>query len=206
MNLERDFNEKSTIKNYIITAKGVEILARFISALNGENVSAWSLTGPYGMGKSAFANFLIALTGSSKNPETKLALQKLYDADNTLHTDLVKSLSNLTNRKGLLRIPITASYEPINKTLLLGLYHALNNRADHSNNTNKLIKLKSHLKKLCVRDNLDSKTVLETFITARDNCGVPILLVVDEFGKNLEYMAHHPHKGDIFAMQLLAET
>ncbi len=33
----------------------------------------------------------------------------------------------------------------------------------------------------------------------------PVFLVVDEFGKNLKFQAHHAQRGDIFALQSLAE-
>jgi len=49
VNLERDRGYEMTLKSYQITGKGIEILRRFFSALNGERISAWSLTGPYGI-------------------------------------------------------------------------------------------------------------------------------------------------------------
>lgn len=61
VNLERDRGDQATLRQYHLTGKGLEILNRFVSALDGERVSAWSLIGPYGMGKSSFANFLLAL-------------------------------------------------------------------------------------------------------------------------------------------------
>ena len=77
INLERDSGAASTLKEYQVTGKSLEVLARFVSALRGENVSAWSLTGPYGMGKSAFGNFLLSLTRVKDAPEAKLARKKL---------------------------------------------------------------------------------------------------------------------------------
>ncbi len=73
INIERDMGNETTIKQYIVTDKGLEIITRFHAALAGEKVSAWSLTGPYGMGKSAFVNFFISLYGYPNALSTKTA-------------------------------------------------------------------------------------------------------------------------------------
>lgn len=46
INLERDRENTDVITNYRITAKTREALGRFVDSLQGERVSAWSLTGP----------------------------------------------------------------------------------------------------------------------------------------------------------------
>ena len=53
VNIERDMGDESTLNQYILTGKGLEIISRLVAGLNGEKISAWSLTGPYGMGKSS---------------------------------------------------------------------------------------------------------------------------------------------------------
>ena len=126
VNLERDRGDIATLRQYHLTGKGLAILSRFVSALDGGRVSAWSLIGPYGMGKSSFANYLLALCGPASGQEAKTALQMLEEKD----IDLARTLSILLNKhsareKGLFRVAATASFESINRTLASGLRRTL---------------------------------------------------------------------------------
>jgi hypothetical protein len=111
VNLERDKGNQATLRHYHLTGKGLEILSRLASALNGERVSAWSLTGPYGMGKSSFANFLMALCGPANEEETRIARQILEEKDNSLGTNLFQLLSR--HSWGGLRKRIAEYVKPI---------------------------------------------------------------------------------------------
>ena len=58
VHLERDFYTENALDGYVLTATARETLSRVVSTLENETASkAWSLTGPYGSGKSAFALF-----------------------------------------------------------------------------------------------------------------------------------------------------
>ena len=124
VNLERDAGSIDIVKDYQITDKTRAILGRFADALFGEKISAWSLTGPYGMGKSSFINYLLALTS---NPNTNLAnnaWQKLKESDPDLFEKLLAGINNVDGQ-GFLQIPVTASYEPVNSSVLRGINNAL---------------------------------------------------------------------------------
>ena len=55
VHLERDFYTENGLDGYIVTVKARETLTRLMTAReNGATSKAWSLTGPYGSGKSAF--------------------------------------------------------------------------------------------------------------------------------------------------------
>src|SRR5208283_2038093 len=56
VSLVRDAIRSDALDGYILTPTGRAILRRLADALRGEtSTRAWSLTGPYGSGKSAFA-------------------------------------------------------------------------------------------------------------------------------------------------------
>ena len=58
VHLERDFYTENALDGYVLTVTARETLRRVIAALDNESTSkAWTLTGPYGSGKSAFALF-----------------------------------------------------------------------------------------------------------------------------------------------------
>lgn len=198
INLERDAGSIDIVKDYQITDKCREILDRFGDALLGEKVSAWSLTGPYGMGKSSFINYLLALTST---PNTDLAInawQNLKKADADLYEKLLEGI-NTIDGQGFWQIPVTASYEAVNSSVSRGIKNALKT-ADIPPKSKLYKKIKNGL-----NEAVDSQTLLEAIKDAISLINKPVIIVIDEFGKNLDFMSHHPHKGDIFLLQQLAE-
>ncbi len=198
--LERDKSATSFIRDYQLTAKAIEALGRFADALGGEKVSAWSLTGPYGMGKSSFAAYLMALTGPADDLLTVMAMNKLEDSSPQLHATISNAMAKVVHYAGFFRISITAAYEPINNTLAQGLREAL--MSTRLDNGDQCIE---RLNGLMNSDCIDPRELLAVFEDVRNLADCPMIVVVDEFGKCLDYMSHHPDEGDIFIVQQLAE-
>ena len=199
VNLERDAGSINIVKDYQITDKTREVLSRFGDALLGEKISAWSLTGPYGMGKSSFINYLLALTSA---PNTDLAInawQNFKEADTHLYEKLFEGI-NTVDGQGFLQIPVTASYEPVNSSVLRGIKNALKTADLPKKN-----KLQSKLKRIGLTEAIDSQVLLEIIKEIMSLMNKPVIIVIDEFGKNLDFMSHYQHKGDIFLLQQLAE-
>ena len=74
VHLERDFYAEHSLDGYVVTVTARETLRRLISALENHSASkAWSITGPYGSGKSAFALFAAKLPGDPESPATQEA-------------------------------------------------------------------------------------------------------------------------------------
>ncbi len=115
VNIERDMSNANTLCQYILTAKGLEIISRLVSGLNGEKVSAWSLTGPYGMGKSSFSNYLLSLCGPTKNKNTKLAREMLVQENKALFEkfEIVLKKRRIKSKE-FFRVPVTSAFQPIN--------------------------------------------------------------------------------------------
>ncbi len=200
INLERDHDNIDLTNQYQVTSRTLDILNRFVNALEGEKISAWSLTGPYGMGKSAFANYLLAVTGPSGKYTTENALKKLLSTDSQLYKRLSNSIKDKVGKTGFFQVPVTAAYEPVNNTLARGLKNAL--RVSGLSNGHELAnQLQAHVNQRVV----DSHKLLSVFKDVQKLVDKPILIVIDEFGKNLDYLSHHHGKGDIFIMQQLAE-
>lgn len=208
VNLERDMGSEPTLQHYHLTGKGLEILNRLISGLNGERVSAWSLTGPYGMGKSSFVNFLMALCGPEADEQTKMARRMLREKNRHLAGELHYALiKHFSNKGGLFRVAVTSSFEAINSTLAHGLRRALMAAQRHSKEPRRgMADLIVKVEELCAQPTPETTRLMEMFRGVRKVFGTPIALVIDEFGKNLEYMARFPAQGDLFILQALAET
>src|ERR1035438_595237 len=68
INIERDSRSVAALDGYIVTATARRTLGRISAALGNElGQRAWTITGSYGSGKSAFALFLANLLGFPGN-------------------------------------------------------------------------------------------------------------------------------------------
>ena len=86
VHLERDFYTENTLDGYVLTVTAREMLSRVVSTLENETTSkAWSITGPYGSGKSAFALFAAKLLGDPNTSTTQQALDLLKRGDVSLY-------------------------------------------------------------------------------------------------------------------------
>ena len=93
VHLERDFYTKERVLDgYILTVTAREMLSRVISTLeNGATSKAWSITGPYGSGKSAFALYAAKLLGDPNVSTTQQALDLLKDGDDSLYERFIST-------------------------------------------------------------------------------------------------------------------
>ena len=67
VNLERDIGDESAVTGYVLTPVGIDFLKRVQRAVAGApGPRAWSITGPYGTGKSAFVLFLANLLSGTR--------------------------------------------------------------------------------------------------------------------------------------------
>lgn len=78
VNLERDFYGQAALDGFILTTTGRTALHRFAESLNNAvAVRAWTLTGPFGSGKSAFALFLAKVLGFESSADVRTARELL---------------------------------------------------------------------------------------------------------------------------------
>ena len=210
VHLERDFYTENALEGYIVTVKVRETLTRLIAAQeNGATSKAWSLTGPYGSGKSAFALFAAKLFGNPKASTTQHALELLKHSDVTLY-ECFQSINGNKVKDSIGFCPVLISGEraPITRSLLQGLEHGLKTfgiTSQHSlqKDIQKLLKTEANGNLLQASE----ITKLFEFATRsiKQQGGHGLLLVIDELGKFLEYATEHPAQGDVFVLQTLAE-
>src|SRR5437667_200174 len=86
INLERDWSSDFALTGYVMTATVRDVLGRICSSLQEQQVlRAWTLTGPYGSGKSSFALFLANLLGPTNRSGALKARNILKEQDPGLH-------------------------------------------------------------------------------------------------------------------------
>ncbi|MEV0712732.1 hypothetical protein [Nocardia aurea] len=200
-NLERDVYGDDLLPPLYIGARIQDALDRLVGALEDPaRTRAWSLTGPYGTGKSTLALLMSALLAAD-SPRRR-------DADNTVaeyNPDLTTRLTVARQQAspgGFLIAVATARREPLAATLRQALTHAVNLRwpngkppKDVATAVNALTKAGSG----------SAELLAATAALCRHS---PVLLIIDEFGKTLEYLATSESDrsiDDLFLLQELAE-
>ena len=211
VHLERDFYTENALEGYIVTVKARETLTRLISAQENEATSkAWSLTGPYGSGKSAFALFAAKLFGDPEAPTTQQALQLLKRGDTSLYEQFISANGNgKKTSSGFCPVLISGERAPITLALLRGLEHGITAFNGMSPRSSLRRKIKNLSKAAEHGDVPSASEITELFESATHyvakHGGSGLLLVIDELGKFLEYAAQSPAQGDVFVLQTLAE-
>ena len=74
--LERDCTGDG-LKGYIPTPRGLELVSQLLDTLGSNDYKAFSITGPYGSGKSSFAVFLSALFEAQISDAHQAAMELL---------------------------------------------------------------------------------------------------------------------------------
>lgn len=198
-NVERDAAASVEESGYVPTGRAVEVLSRIAAALDhGQRGRAWSLTGPYGAGKSSFALFLHALLGHEADPTRQAAQAALARTDSPLADAWTAGRARTgAGPEGFVRCCVTAQREPVTATVLRALQVGAAARWQE-----KLPKAVRHALRQADRDRTP-RSLLVAFDALADEA--PVLLLIDEFGKNLEHLAEEPDGADLFVLQELAE-
>ena len=208
VHLERDFYTENALDGYILTVTAREMLSRVASTLENEITSkAWSLTGPYGSGKSAFALFAAKLLGNPYAPTTEQALGLLKRGDALLYERFISTNGHRQSLSGFCPVLISGERAPLSIALLRGLEHGLKNFGISSSTSfqRKIRKLLNTEANGTPRASEITALFESATHVIKKNGGQGLLLVIDELGKFLEYAAQHPTEGDVFVLQTLAE-
>ena len=180
------------------------------AALTGQAGGAWSLTGPYGSGKSSLA----LLLGAAFGPATRLrhtALDLIAEASPAA-ADAIRDAHrrHRTGRTGFHRGLVTADREPVARTLLRALHAAALGRWGRIPPAREFPA--SRLLRETLR-NADAPDLWRSILPASAIVEIaralaehtPLLLIVDEFGKSLEAIRDGGNT-DPYVLQQLAEA
>ena len=208
VSLERDLLVADSILGYVPTRKAVEVLERFLEA-NAKNhaARAWTLTGVYGTGKSAFAHFLSALCAPSKEKIKKNALEII--SQNPLFTDDTKKGIYQLPKEGFVRAVATSQAEPLTNTVLKALERGL--LLFWENRRGVKPKVLKDIHSLLYNFNSkkgkipESGAVVDCIKEVSRVTEAGVLIILDELGKNLEYASQNLNHNDLYLLQQIAE-
>lgn len=210
-NLERDADRPEPLDGYIITARALEVVERVATAAaTGPSGGAWSLTGPYGSGKSSLALLLDAALGPA-TPTRELAWRLIDETSPTVGESIRQAHHrHRTTDSGFHRGLITANREPLGHTVLRALNAAVLRRYG------KLPPASRFRAAQTLRGALEDVATNDPRRTGPSAAAIadiarclaedaPLLLIIDEFGKNLEAI-RGSNDADPYLLQQLAEA
>ena len=204
VNLERDFYSDEALHGYIVTPCAATTFQRIAAGVKQPSARAFTITGPYGTGKSAFALCLsrvLAATERGDNPSRR----RICDAVPNLAEQLFEE-----HGAGYWPILVTGARASAGRTLVEGLIAGLERSPFPAAREVQQALEQSHGTILSA-EHPSAREVTSLFAEASrvacrlsDDCR-GLLLIVDELGKLLEYAATNPAHGDMQVLQELAE-
>lgn len=214
ISLERDAQTPGAIDGYIVTVTAQEFLNRLAQSLTAPaGHRAWTLTGPYGSGKSAFALYLANLFAPASAEGNKLARMILKHQQPETYQLLFGGGSKArVTKEGFCPILISGAPEALIGALLRACCRDL--RPFYATSGRPLAALKElenyrdAFQKGAPVSPTNVVDALTRVIQHMQESGRArgVLLVIDELGKFLEYGARDPENGDIYVLQQLAEA
>lgn len=208
INIERDLERSEALAGYIITERSLDALRRILAGFsNPEANRAWTLTGVYGTGKSSFAQFLISACADRENPMRQQALeivQSTLESDSREYVALTENIP----KQGFFRAVVTAQREPLSHTIVRALHRGAEVfwRDTAQSKKPKVARVLVDLHaEIAAGKSIKSRAIPSLVQEVAEAAKTPVLLVVDELGKNLEFVAQNQGKEDLYLLQQLAE-
>lgn len=210
INIERD-SGTNAVDGYLPVGRALEAISRLAGALDRSDVEvAISITGPYGSGKSSLALIIDALLGPAKDPARASAAGMLLSAAPSVHAKIESARKRFgASRSGFIRATATAQREPITATVLRALLNGVTRFEPTVTKNAELAAVRKVLVKMIDAESgeqrlrPDARAIRE--VIASLGSVAPVLLLIDEFGKNLEAFADSRSDADLYLLQELAE-
>jgi hypothetical protein len=191
----------------VLTERAADTLAKVLRSFgHKKRHRAWTITGVYGTGKSAFAHFLSSLLAPRTSPIQQQAaaiVRSHFPPD----SEPLRSLDKLPQQGCVLAIA-TGQREPISWTIVRALARGAEQFWQHHAGTKPPI-----LETLLGWENelnygvlsATDKNILRSLKALIKATDSPLLIIIDELGKNLDYASQHQGIADLYLLQQLAE-
>jgi hypothetical protein len=212
INIERDSHTASALDGYIVTATAHRTLLRITGSLSDDlSHRAWTITGPYGSGKSAFALFLSNLLGFPGIDSVRKARAILKEQHPTTHKDLFeRKHRGRVEKAGFCSVLVGGSAGPLLPAIADACIRDIFPYFPVGRPPAPLKELESLRQQGERGGSIDAHELVRvicrlTMMLQESGRAQGVLLVIDELGKFLEFATGDAERGDIFVLQLLAE-
>jgi hypothetical protein len=186
--LVRDWSVRRHLSEYLLMPTARELALRILQGIQEpQGVKAWSITGPYGSGKSAFALFLTDLLAQNspiQTPAQALRTEMGLQRSPFIPILMVGERSSIAPA---FLSSLAESIQQISVALAEKIRNLLQNKSQPS--SSEIVAL-----------------LYQAAQMAKQTGYGGLLVIVDEFGKFLEYVALHPENEDLLVIQHLAEA
>ncbi len=211
VNIERDITQTEPLEGYVVTARALDVAERIATTASRSNAGgAWSITGPYGSGKSSLAVLLDGAFGPVGGVRRR-TLDLIDEVSPEVAAAIAEAHSRHgTSESGFNRAAVTANREPVSATILRALHSGVLRRFGKIPGVRifpAARTLRAALSEAASGDPRRTGTSPSALLEVA-HClaeSAPLLLVVDEFGKNLEAVARS-NDSDPYLLQQLAEA
>jgi hypothetical protein len=208
VHLGRDLKDANALDGYHLTPLAKSVLNRIADGLEpASRARAWSLTGPFGSGKSSLA-LLLAQAFAAPTVITRGARQMVAHHAPDLCKELFGRLLGCDD--GLLPVIAVGDRRSLDAILLESLVDAL--RAFWAKESSDLLDRVESAAKRTKSQAIPAREVADLFVQAAamvhdaDRAGKGLLVILDEAGKALEHAALNPSRGDVLLLQELGEA
>ena len=197
-----EYDSGNMLGRYIPDVVALDTLRRFFG---GD--TTMSIMGPYGSGKSTFGVLLNCLLSPSSSIAWQTAREKTGAASAEIASmaDAFRKANGISAR-GMILCSVTARSEPISMTVLRAAVNGAESYfgEKYSKRNFGEAAVLHRTARAAKRGVVPDMPVVLNIIKSMAAVS-PVLLVIDEFGKNLEYFANSGIDGDLFMLQEIAE-
>ena len=199
-NVERDHGT-TAIAGYLLTGRALDVAERIGRGLSDATAGrAFSLTGPHGGGKSSLAVFLDALFEPRSSDAHQTSIAMLRETDAGVAATVTAGLDAVDPRgRGAIRAFVTAERESVSWTIARALHVAA--QRDLGPRQTAVPREFANPRSAAALTPADIVSAVRRLAAKR-----PVVLIIDEFGKNLEAYAEQGSDGDPYLLQELAES
>jgi hypothetical protein len=189
------------------TERSTDALRRIISTFGKPRTHrAWTLTGVYGTGKSAFAHYLASLcapAASEVRQEAMVIAQRTFAAA----SPELKVIKAHLPEQGLLRAVATGQREPLSWTIARALAKGSHLFWQGKRKQPEVMRQLTDWEVEAESGDchVSNQQVLAALREVVQAAKANVLLIIDELGKNLEFASHHRGTEDLYLLQQIAE-
>ena len=209
INVERDASSQRALDGYVLTSTAHNCLDRFLHSLNDRNGQrAWTLTGPYGSGKSAFAVYLSKILGPFNEPLGQSA-ERLTKKQ---APDLYRTyFARRKAEDACCVISVSGAQESFLPLVVDACCRDFDRFARSPTARKLLAQLRDLRRKLRDGTGVSGTEVVGVVGSLAsqlftDRVARHTVIIIDELGKFLDFAASSPEAGDVFLLQQFAEA